>query len=476
VEATADRPGSTSAPRAPGNGVDRPGGHASAADPAPADRADRADDRPIPAVAGTPGFADLEHARDAWNRTAHDTGAPLADFDLVRVQARHDAGAAGGETERLVTVIPADDRLEAAIPWTLERLRGPLSRVRFATTAGAANGMLPAPVLFGPDSSLGDVAAAWHGMLQHLSDQAAPDAVELGPLALDSPAWAGLLIALDDHRLPFRATRTRTCGAWVRLGVDPDDGAAWRTRVAREVHRLRRTLGPEHTVRVDDADGVRAELHEADRSLRRTRGGGLAAMPDGHSLMDGLVRAAASDDRPASHATRPLAIRIEHGGRVIGRAVAIVRGDRAVVLAVACSRDLPWRRFAPGRIVFARLIDELAADGVRTIEAGPAAVWFAARSPGAVAVPLRSTLLVPRGGDRALVEQMTDLLVRVPSLGPFERFVQRLRPWTEADGWDAQGPAPAEAAEPAEPAESAADVEAEADADVTGADDAPHDD
>jgi len=223
--------------------------------------------------------------------------------------------------------------------------------------------------------------------------------------------------------------------------------------VNRALHRLRRDLGPERTVVVDDLEGVRAELHEADRMLRRTRGGGFSAVPGGRSLVEGLVRASTGDGDSVD-GTRPVAVRLEHGDRVVARAIALAGPERALVLAVACSRELPHRRYAPGRLVFARLADALTARGIHTIEGGPAAVWFAARSPQAVSLPLQTVLLVPRTGRRTAVERMAGALGRFPSLGPAERFVARLRPWTDALLESGAAQHDAEAAEEADPIEA----------------------
>jgi CelD/BcsL family acetyltransferase involved in cellulose biosynthesis len=248
---------------------------------------------------------------------------------------------------------------------------------------------------------------------------------------MDGAAWAGLVQALAQTGGRVRLARAWTSGLWTVLPTEPD-AARWRERIERERHRLRRSSGPERITALESVADVRMALHETDRLLRRSRGGdGLDVVPGGRHLVESLVRSS-GPDAPV----QPLALRLEAAGRAIGRAVALVRGERAVVLAVACDRSLPERRFAPGRLVFAGLIDALVERGVRAVDAGPGAAWFAERTDGGAVVPMRTCLLVPRDPRRVPFEAMTDFVGRLPSLGPFERFVARLRPWAEIDAED----------------------------------------
>jgi hypothetical protein len=379
-------------------------------------------------VDAAPGFADLRpESRDAWDRTARQDRCPLTGCDAARVHCGLEASPGAGSARRFITVVPDGDRALGAAAWTVERLRAPFFGVRLAATAGSRCGVLPAPILFPRDATTAEASAAWRTMLEAVAQDVRPDAMEVGPLPLDSAAWAGLLAQARDADAGSRIVASRTVGGWVRLPMGDRHAWGWNPRLERIQRRMRRTLGPERTRVFEEIAEIRSELHEADRMLRRRVSGGLDAVPQGRRLVEDLLKAAV-----AGEGRGILAVRLEVADRPIGRAIAIVEGDRAVVLLVACTRSQPWRNHAPGRLVFGRLLEELADRGVTSVEAGPAAMWFAADTPGAMTVPLQSVLLAPAGGRADPVEHLTRIIAHLPRVGPFEPLVSRLRPWAEA--------------------------------------------
>lgn len=380
-------------------------------------------------VDAAPGFADLRpESREAWDRTAREERDPLSGCDAARVHCGLEAATGSRSGRRFVTVVPDDagTRVLGATAWTVERLRAPFVGIRLASTAGSRCGVMPAPILLPRDTSIAEASAVWRNMLEAVDREIRPDALEVGCLPLDSAAWGGLLAAAEDAAGGSRIVASRTVGGWVRLplGEGLEDG--WRARLQRIQRRLRRDLGPERTRVFEEIAEIRSELHEADRMLRQRVAGGLDAVPQGRRLAEDLLKAAVAGDGRGI-----LAVRMELADRPIGRAIAIVDGDRAVVLLVACSRSQPWRSHAPGRLVFGRLLELLGERGVRTVEAGPAAMWFASGTPGAVTVPLQSLLLAPGGRRPDPVEHLTRLIAHLPRVGPFEPLVSRLRPWAE---------------------------------------------
>jgi hypothetical protein len=381
-------------------------------------------------VDAAPGFADLRpESREAWDRTAREDRDPLSGCDAARVHCGLETSPGSGSGRRFVTVVSdgAGAKVQGAAAWTVERLRAPFVGIRLASTAGSRCGVVPAPILFPRNASIAEASGAWRSMLEAVDRGIRPDALEVGPLPLDSAAWGGLLAAAEDVAGGSRIVASRTVGGWVRLplGEGLEDG--WRARLQKIQRRLRRDLGPERTRVFEEIAEIRSELHEADRMLRQRVAGGLDAVPQGRRLAEDLLKAAVAGDGRGV-----LAVRLELADRPIGRAIAIVDGDRAVVLLVACSRSQPWRSHAPGRLVFGRLLELLGERGVRTVEAGPAAMWFASGTPGAVTVPLQSLLLAPGGRRPDPVEHLTRLIAHLPRVGPFEPVVSRLRPWAEA--------------------------------------------
>ena len=404
--------------------------HGTAADPAAVagDSEDRLEDRLMDRVDAAPGFADLRpESREAWDHTARLDRDPLTGCDAARVHCGLEASMGSGAGRRFVTVVPDGERVLGAAAWTVERLRAPFVGIRLASTAGSRCGVVPAPILLPRDASIAEASAAWRSMLEAVDREIRPDALEVGPLPLDSAAWAGLLATAEDTSGGPRIVASRTVGGWVRLPLGEGREDGWRSRLQKFERRMRRDLGPERTRVFEEIAEIRSELHEADRMLRQRVTDGLDAVPQGRRLAEDLLKAAV-----AGEGRGIVAIRLEVADRPIGRAIAIVDGDRAVVLLVACTRSQPWRNHAPGRLVFGRLLEHLGERGVRFVEAGPAAMWFASGTPGAVTVPLQSLLLAPGGRRPDLVEHLTRMIAHLPRVGPFEPLVSRLRPWAEA--------------------------------------------
>lgn len=416
----------------------------------PIDRADRAPSedvaaRPGAAVAET--FADLEHARSDWNELVAASGAsPLLDFAAARVRSHFGRAAvdppsvrraAGSRPPRRITVVPSSEGLSAAACWNLSSVRGPIHRLEIAALTGTADPGRPGV------AALGDCPAGahdgWHAMLGALAENASPDLVELGPLPAGGPAAEGLATALDAGDIPFKAVATRVTGAVGRLPVFEAGAAPWSDELADAVLRSRDAHGPlAATVRTgpEAAEDVLA----ADAMLRRhdATHEGLDTIPEGRSLAIALARCGEPSPTDAT-GTRPecVSVVLISGDQIVARAVAVIRGDRGASLIVARTHDPRWQPFAPGRLAFGRLMEECAVRGVRTVETGPAGLWFHERAGGDALTPTETTLLATLGDGRDRTRSfiaMAPMIGRLPAMGPAGRIVRYARRWADLLG------------------------------------------
>ncbi|MFK7961645.1 MAG: hypothetical protein AB8G96_14095 [Phycisphaerales bacterium] len=383
--------------------------------------------RPLAAAAAS-SFADLEHARDAWDDLVNRAGAgPLAEFDVARARSRAEVPADEGPIRRReILVVPDGDRLRAAMPMTVERVRAPFAPMRMVSVTGGRptsfGGRLPSPALVDPDRA----ADAWRAILFHAAEELKADVIEISGLPEDSPAWNGLHAMFDgsgDAAVPAQVMRERSQGTWGSLTINARGRGEWSDQTDASFKAIDDSRGPvERRVSIDPSE-VLTDVHEIDRLLDGRDAAPLATAAGGPEALRSLVRAA-----PAA-----LSVNLRVGRLTISRAAALVSGDRAALLAVGRVGGRDWDGCEVDRLAIAALLEELGRRGVRQVSTGSEGLWFHGQAHTGEPAPMRSMLLCPAGSaarERArLFENVADTLGRLPALGPFERLVQRMRPW-----------------------------------------------
>lgn len=266
-----------------------------------------------------------------------------------------------------VTTLHRQGRAVGTAVACIDRLRlGPVA-LRLGRLAGA-DGIpgLGAAAATGAEEAATVLAAAAHDLLD-----AGCDAVLLGPI----PDHDGVLGATAARCAEFATLRCRR-EVGTRRRIDLSRGVAgwiddlprrarrglatWRRRLARieECESIVFTDPDDAMIEFDEL----VALHEAQRA---SQGGGIyRRCPDAIAHHRALVAARAAEGAVRLH---QLAV----GAKVVARHLVIVEGTQAWCPVAARATGPGIDRCGPGRLGLAALLEELAAEGVRSLDLGP---------------------------------------------------------------------------------------------------------
>lgn len=374
-------------------------------------------------------FEAMSHLRADWNSLVASSGASIYhSCDWCATWWKHYSA----DREARIFLFEQAGRPIAILPMCIERLRiGPVT-IRLARFIGSDS----TPTVCDPPLDTGQGEVILDRVIEQLIGRDRCDAVLFSPLPDDSPRTEALRAFCHRSSETFLLLRDHVLGRYATIPLPAPDRSYERSLSKKQRYSLRKgwdLLKGAFDVRVETITDPQEALVEFDEfaSMHRAqwsqqgRPGHFADWPAAESFNRSLVAALA----PAGQVRF---FRLIADGQVLARQYCLLFGDRCHWRLSARVTGPQWDAHGLGRLGLWKMLQELTADGVHSVEAGPGCYPYKRRM-GAQEHNVRSMLIVRRDASARLKARLTtslaDLLDRAYYRLWYLRIAPRL-PWS----------------------------------------------